>query len=233
MNEPDNKIIDKIEKLIRLSNSDNENEARAAMLKAQELMAKYEIDREKISDGKEERTVVSFSSSPFRDDWVKDVGSVIAHNFRCRLIFVQGKYRGSGGVFRLKFFGFEEDAEICINIFNYAVKVVRKRFGTLRAIYADAGREFGRNEKMNYTEGFCAGLHKNFEEQKAQSQQFALALATPPEVNNFSESIPGLETAEDRAYERRREHDVLRRSGFIDGKAFQNAGDKERLENGY
>ena len=43
MNEADNKIIDKIEKLIALSSSDNENEAKAAMLKAQELMAKYEI----------------------------------------------------------------------------------------------------------------------------------------------------------------------------------------------
>ena len=38
MNEADNKIIDKIEKLIALSSSDNENEAKAAMLKAQELM---------------------------------------------------------------------------------------------------------------------------------------------------------------------------------------------------
>lgn len=233
MNEPDEKIIDKIEKLIKLSASDNENEARAAMLKAQELMAKYEIDRERLSTGEEERPVVCFTSPSFRDDWAKDVANVIAHNFRCRILVTIGRYKGSGGVYRLKFYGFAEDAEICINIFNYAVKVVRKRFGTLRAIYADAGREFGRNEKMNYTEGFCAGLHKNFEEQKAQSQQFALALVTPPEVNNFIKSIPGLETAEDRAYERRREHDVLRRSGFIDGKAFQNAGDKERLENGY
>lgn len=46
MNEADNKIIDKIEKLIALSSSDNENEAKAAMLKAQELMAKYEIEME-------------------------------------------------------------------------------------------------------------------------------------------------------------------------------------------
>ncbi|MDD3477385.1 MAG: DUF2786 domain-containing protein [Candidatus Izemoplasmatales bacterium] len=229
MNEADEKIIDKIEKLIKLSASDNENEAKAAMMKAQELMAKYEIDRERLSDGKEERPVVSFTSMPFRDDWVKDVANVIAHNFRCRLIMSCGRYKGSGGVFRLKFYGFEEDAEICINIFEYAVKVVRKRFGTLRAIYADAGREFARNEKMNYTEGFCAGLHKNFEEQKAQSESFALALVTPPEVIEFVEQIPGLQQAEEKAYERRREHDVLRQSGFVDGKNFQNAGDKERL----
>jgi len=44
MNDEENKIIEKIEKLIALSGSDNENEAKAAMLKAQELMAKYEIE---------------------------------------------------------------------------------------------------------------------------------------------------------------------------------------------
>ena len=48
MNEQENKVIDKIEKLLALAGSDNENEARAAMVKAQELMAKYEIDRERV-----------------------------------------------------------------------------------------------------------------------------------------------------------------------------------------
>lgn len=52
MNEADNKIIDKIEKLIALSSSDNENEAKAAMLKAQELMAKYEIEMSQINPDK-------------------------------------------------------------------------------------------------------------------------------------------------------------------------------------
>lgn len=163
MNEADNKIIDKIEKLIALSNSDNENEAKAAMLKAQELMAKYEIEMSQINPDKaKERPVVSYTSPSFRDDWVVDLGSLIAGNFRCRAVI--SSRRGSGGAFRLKFFGFDEDAQISINIFNYAVKVIRRRMATLRAIYAEAGREFGRNEKMNYVEGFNAGLHQNFED---------------------------------------------------------------------
>ena len=109
------------------------------------------------------------------------IASVIADNFRSRVI--SSSRRGSGGAYRLKFFGYDEDAEICINIFNYAVKVIRNRFATLRAIYADAGREFGRNEKMNYVEGFCYGLERNFEDQKAQSESFTLALIVPPAGN--------------------------------------------------
>ena len=69
MKESENKIIDKIEKLLALSSSSNENEARDAMTKAQELMAKYEIKREQLKDGEqEERRVVNFSSVPFRDE---------------------------------------------------------------------------------------------------------------------------------------------------------------------
>lgn len=100
---------------------------------------------------------------------------------------------------------------------------------TLRAIYAEAGREFGRNEKMNYVEGFNAGLHQNFEDQKKQSETFALACLVPAEVNAFVDEIPGMEEYQEREFERSREHDLLRQYGYIDGKNFQNAGDKERL----
>jgi len=231
MNEAENKIIEKIERLIALSSSDNEHEAKSAMLKAQELMAKYEIDSDRLNPGREkERAVVCFTSQSFRDDWVIMLSTVISENFRSRVI--QIAKRGSGGSFRLRFYGYEEDAEICINVFGYAVKVIRRRMATLRAIYNDAGREFGRNEKMSYVEGFCTGLYRNFEEQKAQSESFALACLVPEAVVQFVEMIPGLqEEKEGKPYRHKRANDMLRRTGYIDGKTFQNAGDKERLEN--
>lgn len=198
------------------------------MTKARDLMAKYEIRREQLHEGREEeRAVVNYTSPAFRDDWCQMVASVIANNFRCKAIVTS--FRRSGGAYRIKFFGYDEDAEICVNVFNYAVKVVRKRFATLRAIYADAGREFARNEKMNYVEGFCYGLERNFEEQKAQSESFALALVTPPAVVEYVDNIPGLADHESREYETNKEHAVLRQTGYIDGKTFQNAGDKERI----
>ncbi|MCM1235320.1 MAG: DUF2786 domain-containing protein [Ruminococcus flavefaciens] len=230
MNENENKIIDKIEKLISLAGSSNENEARAAMMKARELMAKYEIKREQLKSQEEERPVMGFTSGSFRDEWIQMVSGVIADNFRCRRIAISRV--GSGGAFRIRFYGYEEDAEICINIFNYAVKVIRKRFGVLRAIYAEAKREFGNREKINYVLGFCHGLEKNFEEQKNQSQSFALALVTPKAVNDFVNALPGLEvTSGYKDLSRNREAALLQQTGYVDGKAFQNAGDAARLEN--
>lgn len=228
MNEQENKVIEKIEKLLALAGSDNENEAKSAMVKAQELMAKYEIGRERVyGKGHGERPVIYLSGGPFKDEWVNMVATVIAENFRCRCITV--KMRKTGGSFRIRFYGYEEDAEICINIFNYAVKVVRKRFVTLRAIYAEAGKNFRRNEKMNYISGFCHGLDRNFEEQKKQSQSFALALVTPEAVNRYVNELPGLVLKETFKYERNRENALLRSMGYVDGESFQNAGDKEKL----
>ncbi len=221
----ENKVIDKIEKLLALAGSDNENEAKSAMLKARELMAKYEIRRDQLQERQEEeRAIVHYTSPSFHDDWCKMIASVIADNFRCSVI--TSYWRCSDDAYRLKFFGYDEDAEICINIFNYAVKVIRTRFATLRAIYADADRKFGRNEKMNYVEGFCNGLDKNF---KNQNKKFALALLVPPPVLEYVHNIPGLEADNRLEFESNKEYALIRKTGYIDGKNFQNAGDKERI----
>ena len=103
---------------------------------------------------------------------------------------------------------------------------------TLRAIYAEAKREFRESEKTNYVTGFCCGLEKNFKEQREQSKSFALALVTPKAVDDFIAAIPGLEAQPIKAdVSRNREAGLLQQTGYVDGKTFQNAGDAARLEN--
>jgi hypothetical protein len=48
-------------------------------------------------------------------------------------------------------------------------------------------------------------------------------------VKEFVENIPGITTCEQKGYEMTRKNNLLRQYGFIDGKNFRNAGDKERL----
>lgn len=52
------KILNKIKNLLDLANNPNENEAIAAALKAQELMAKYNIELDQLDDKKETREIV-------------------------------------------------------------------------------------------------------------------------------------------------------------------------------
>ena len=60
---------------------------------------------------------------------------------------------------------------------------------------------------------------------------FALALIVPPAVCEYVDNIPGLTESAGRKYESNKEHALLRKTGYIDGKNFQNAGDKERIAN--
>ena len=91
MGNRDDRLIDRIEKLIRLSNSNNEHEARAAMMKARELMAKHHIRTEDISPEEKENEIVECSTTleRFRESWVSDLATIIAENFRCRILILR------------------------------------------------------------------------------------------------------------------------------------------------
>lgn len=83
MTESQNKVVDKIEKLLALAGSDNENEAKAAMMKAQELLAKHKIDKGQIGRREEEENpVIYLSAGPFKEEWTSMLSAVISDNFR-------------------------------------------------------------------------------------------------------------------------------------------------------
>lgn len=218
-----NKAIEKIKKLLVLSGSDNENEAKSAMMKAQEIMAKYEIRKEQLQKGSSEKQQVIHVTSPaFRSDWIIMVANVVAGNFRCRSIVVVG--REAGGVFQVRFYGYPEDVEICMNVFSYAIKSIRKRFVTLKAIYAEASRKFEKNAKTDYVIGFCSGLERGFDKQKTNSEDFSLAVVTPKAVNNFVDALLGVKKVEVFDYELDAENKLLRHTGYMDGKEFHRNG---------
>lgn len=78
------KVVDKIQKLLALSESSNEHEAKASMLKAQELLARHklslkEVQEYKISDIKERRSKITFT----RAKWKAQLAGLIADNFGC------------------------------------------------------------------------------------------------------------------------------------------------------
>ena len=77
-------VIDKVKKLLALSESDNENEAKSALLMAQKLMAKYNINVETTG---EETIAYSKEICQHRYDaaYRKPLGRVIADNFRCEM----------------------------------------------------------------------------------------------------------------------------------------------------
>lgn len=171
----------KIKDLLALAESPNEHEARAALLKARELMAKHKISDKDLSDVKnqevrQEKTGITYSVR--RDPWINELASVIAENHCCRNFQYRAKKKQTA---EIAFIGFEEDLEICMEIFKYAVECIRS--------VTDKYRK-KRNVKVadGYGYGFILGLMNAYENQQKE-KGWGLVLVTPEEVNNATKNM--------------------------------------------
>lgn len=173
------KILGKIKNLLDLANNNpNENEAMAAALKAQELMAKYNIDSSAIDTDKSEK---EFFHATYKDTgkhemkkWKVTLSSIIARNFCCRLYF-----SGSSVVF----YGYKKDAQIAVEVFRFLYEAGNK----FAVRYYTKCKKEGKNTKgiMNmYLQGFCAGIKEVLDRQCT-----ALMIVIPKEVNESFENM--------------------------------------------
>lgn len=163
---------EKIKRLLALAESPNEHEARSALLKAREFMARHKISEAELENKNlsVERIWTGITFSARRDPWIYDLASVIAANHCCHEFRSREKGRQTG---QIGFLGFSEDAAFCTEIFKYAVECVRLETKKLRKLAVKAAD--------NYGYGFMEGLSAAYEEQKAQD--WALVLVVPKEVN--------------------------------------------------
>ena len=162
-------VIEKIKKCLALANNNSsEEEARVALLHAQKLMAKYDIQVEMT-----EEEVISYSQEMcvhrYDAAYRKPLARVIADNFRCELFLKGGK---------VVFFGRDLDARIAKEAFEYAYEFAMKEGNRLEnKSYAEHGT--ARGVHSSYTAGFISGL-----KQALDAQCTALMIITPQDVKD-------------------------------------------------
>lgn len=169
------KILNKIKNLLDLANNNpNEHEAMAAALKAQELMAKYNIDSSAVDSDKSEKELYEAtyknSSKHEMKKWKVKLSNIIARNFCCKVYFIE-----NGGK-DVVFYGFKKDATIAVEVFKFLYETGNK----LAVKYYNKCKKEGRNTKgvMNtYLIGFCEGIAEVLDRQCT-----ALMIVTPKEV---------------------------------------------------
>lgn len=180
------KIIEKIKNLLDLANNNpNENEAIAAALKAQELMAKYNIEFDQLDDKKETREIVEEvyyqSGKHEMRKWKIGLASIIAENFRCKVYFINTQ--------DVVFYGYKEDAKIALQVFTYLYEIGNK----FAVRYYNKCKKEGKETRgvMNtYLVGFRDGVAEVL-----QKQCTALMIVTPKEVTeSFDEMTKGWKT---------------------------------------
>jgi len=174
----DEKIIEKIRKILELANNNpSEEEAMAASLKAQKMMAEYHLtmkdidmtDKSEIGKGK-------YIHLGAGKQWKFELARVIAKNFRCRHFYYGKKW--------MTFYGYKEDVKIATmtfqTLFDMGNKLADKYYVKERYAYAKQYREFnGKDVKASYLQGYLQGI-----EEVLNKQCTALMIVTPAEVEN-------------------------------------------------
>ena len=188
-------IREPIQNLLDLANNEGatEAEAQAALLKAKELMMKYNLDQVEIensAEGTTHRDVQSYTTdvtfSKQVEPWIADLAELIAKNSRCESCFT---HRGNAKRRTIKFYGYDEDLQICTIMFNYALYCIWSKFPEIRKKYKD---QYGMNIKQcrpytdSYAIGFIYGMRDAFNRQyEEHKEEWGLVAITPTAVTEY------------------------------------------------
>lgn len=177
-------IRDKIAKLLSLADSANEHEAKAALLKARELMAQHKLRPEDIRKDEKTRVIiqtVGVTCTKMTDTWAVSLSATIAEHYCCKAF--RRRYKRAKTV-EVGFAGLEEDFEICKQIYLYAYDCVQSRLHEIQAESREKGISAGTIREMcnAYGYGFNYGLQRAYALQQEQHQEWGLVMAIPQQV---------------------------------------------------
>lgn len=178
-------IKDKIKKLLSLATSPNENEARDALLKAKELMAKNKMTED---DFREEQKLMTITCDEVK--WTTDSGNIwmtslcqlLADNYCCSASWRTVK---GSRTHTLVIAGLEDDAKVCSEVIKYAVGFV---LGKIKIISRKNPKTADASAK-SYAKGFVLGMEMAFEDQKEEHPEWGLVVVKPQEVQDYERGL--------------------------------------------
>lgn len=202
------KIVDKIKKLLKLSeNNPSEEEAYTAFQRAQALMVEYKLSMADVKDEdiKERKCIrkkinLSYGTRS-SDHYLTDLAEIVAENFCC--VYAISTPRGSRTHY-IVFMGFEDDVAIAEEVMYAAnlqiIKGYNKVYKEESKWYFDGYVPAKRFNplKIGYIQGYLAGLKKALETQRdAHQEEWGLVLVTPKEAKDYVAGLKSVDFGSD------------------------------------
>lgn len=181
-NEHVEKIVQKIQKLLALSNSPNENEAAVALKKARELMLKHHIEQMDLD------TAVSgekfeIKNFPVKYPWMLSFWGTVCRNHRCEVYLHTIRERNAKVRYEAVVYGYPFDIECVTIMMDYIIHALKVGIQNVRKEIRNDNPYADTNGIANtYRVAFLKGLRIAFEEQQMEDARFALMCVTPKEV---------------------------------------------------
>lgn len=186
-------IIKRIKKLLSLSQSHNENEAKLALVKAQELMIKHHIEENQISFDEPPKIIhltTEYYFTNYKNFYLCDGINELSDLYLCKVVFVRNKHSSKQYI---KIIGNENDCRILQKVIGFIKSNVDGWTRNLKKEYLLDDNQMINNCKNDYGLGFCRGLKSLLEMQRDRIQQEeGLVVTTPKEAQDYVDSLEGL-----------------------------------------
>lgn len=164
--EDNNRIIDKIRKLLALSNSSNEHEAALAASHAQRLLSAHNLAMADIESEQKPQSAdkVEASVSKTLPKWVRHLSAGVCSAFDC-----QGIHHPATG--KMTFIGVGADVQIAAYTFTYLDKTIRRLCSYYMKRHANENIPTRHRELMrqSYYLGAVSTINLTLREQKVQT----------------------------------------------------------------
>lgn len=212
---------EKIRKLLALAESPVEEEAKAALLKARQLMAEHKLREEDCLEPdklKVKKALVGVTCTKRLNSWMCDLSAIIAQNYCCRAY--RERQRGKQKC-EIGFIGFVDDFEVCETIFKYAVDCILSRCKEIR----NRGREIYTGNYLGklcdaYGYGFSAGVSEAFDKQTKENQEWGLVLVVPQKVREKADEMGKATPFKEIGNLQNLGEKAAMRDGYMDGQKF-------------
>lgn len=175
-------VIDKIRKVYNKSkNNPNYYESKEAVLKVQQLLAKYNLSMNDLGlKEKEKDNVKEIKTGEKSRTWHLNLARAISKNFRCKLYYLTG--RGT----TIVFIGRDIDVNICFNTYEYMKKSINYNCKIHISKRRLRKKESISNAKKSFIDGFLMGLEHELNKQKTE---WGIVLSIPSDVINYYSNI--------------------------------------------
>lgn len=175
------KVIEKIRKCLALANNNpSEEEAKAAALMAQKLLAKYNISLSDVEGSDVSEEIVE-ETVWFKDcvkgvarAWKYQLAAIVGKNFRCKYFFY--------GKSAVAFYGHKTDTQVAAEVFKYLFALGdrlanRVTYRVLREYHKRGQSAQVSGIYNSWVMGFLKGLNEGFDKQST-----ALMIVIPEDV---------------------------------------------------
>lgn len=193
----DSKIVEKIQKLLSLANSSNENEAKSATNKANELLLKYNLNLQEVEDHQNEYGIQNIAETGLTIKPHQNMITDLLQKYFFVKILIGRKYVGtSSGKWAyykparsqykkiIKLVGTSENCQIAAYIFSYLNEAYPRLFQEYYELNSHV--EKTNSHKSSYWLGLTKGISKMLDETKWKVQnETGLVLKSDPKLREF------------------------------------------------